>query len=606
MVIASLFARLGLKVDKRSFDNGRNELGQFTDNLRSRTKKAGKAIGGLIKRFALLAGALATAGGFRKAFNFGDQLTDLEIASRGSMGTLKDVETQILNVSDATGVAKEEILKGTRAFVSLTGDGKAAAASMGLFARVNVATKASMGDIATTAAAMAQNLKILPENMEQAFSVAIKSGKLGAVELKDFARLLPGLAPQFAAFAGGTGVKGLARMATALQKIRRGFGSASEAATGMQALMGQVVARAKQIEKAGFKVFDENDNLKSFDVIIKGILEKSKGGNAKILQRMFGSRKEAKRAILQLKDLGDSSDDLTKSLLGAKDVSEDFAKKSQSNAFKIRLAWNKVGNLFHKVFSRIITIVIKVMENLHKFRLVLVALGIAFTLVGRAAIAAGLKTLVAWAAALAPFLIITALILAAIVAFDKFSLMVSGKGLWENLKEGATAAFGFVMDQIAKTSAAFRAFMGEFSIKTATVSQIGGAPPNGLGISQGLEGKTREGKVIIDAHRKAATVFVNKLAASERLLSGGEKGSVMNLMRTAFLGGAEDTTFPTLSIPAVKQELIDEVTKESRAGNINLNVTNNIVNPKGSIQEIWKAAKQGTETGLRKAKATAN
>src|SRR5262245_15920561 len=197
MTIAELFVTLGIKADAKAIaeiDRFLRKSEKKADLFLDRwNKKAGKFLGGAIKTGLLAAGAGLAAvfvDGAKDALAFEKGLTRLDISSRGAMGSMRDVKNQILTVSRETGVAKEEILAGATAFVNLTGDGKAAKDSLMTFARVAQASGASMDDISAAAAAMNQNLKVNPAEFEKAFSILIRGGKLGAVELKDFAGLL--------------------------------------------------------------------------------------------------------------------------------------------------------------------------------------------------------------------------------------------------------------------------------------------------------------------------------------------------------------------------------------------------------------------------------
>jgi hypothetical protein len=88
----------------------------------------------------------------------------------------------------------------------------------------------------------------------------IVQGKAGAVELKDMAGELATLAPQFANFRGGKGTAGIREMGSAFQVIRTGAGSASEAATQFESLMGEL-AKPDVIRKLAaikIKIFDKD------------------------------------------------------------------------------------------------------------------------------------------------------------------------------------------------------------------------------------------------------------------------------------------------------------------------------------------------------------
>ncbi len=352
-------AKVELTADTRSFAK---QLKDASKRWAAFGKGVGKGFGRSIKGIgkSLAGGAGRAAGmlGFggaavmigseiQKTVKFEESLTRLKIASRGTIKNMGQFRDQVFAVSNATGVAREDVLQGASAYVTLTGDAKTASEAMGLFSRIQKATGSSMDDIASSAAAMTQNLKIAPEDFEKAFSILIAGGKAGSVELRDMAGLMASLAPLSERFAGGGGTSGLANLGAALQLTRQGFGSAEEAATGLQALMGAIVQHADKLEDAGVKVFtkdkDGTKRMRNFQEIVEAI------GNSKLakdptkLTKALG-RKEALAAFIQLTKVDGAWDDLAKSTMDAKDVSEDYATFQQSTSGQMQKAWNDIKN----------------------------------------------------------------------------------------------------------------------------------------------------------------------------------------------------------------------------------------------------------------------
>lgn len=306
----------------------------------------GKVAGGLLGGGALAGGALV-ASEAAKTMQFEENLTRLGINAGGAVGNLDDLRRRIFEISTETGVAREDVLAAAASFVALTGDGKAAANSMDLFARISKGTGSSMADIASSAAAMQQNLQIDPKQFEKAFSILIRGGKAGSVELKDMASLLAGLAPQAARFKGGLGTEGLADLSSALQLTRQGFGSASEAATGLEALMSAITAKAGKLRKAGVKVFDVGPDgtktLKSLPEIVEAIANSKLMKDPTALKDAFG-RTEALRAFEQLVKVKGAWSDLASETMTARDVAEDYATFQDSAAGRMQTAWNGAKN----------------------------------------------------------------------------------------------------------------------------------------------------------------------------------------------------------------------------------------------------------------------
>lgn len=307
---------------------------------------AAGALGGLLGGGAL-GGTALIASEAAKTIKFEESLTRLGINAGAAVGSLADVRRRVFDISSATGVAREDVLQAAASFVALTGDGAAAAASMELFAKISKGTGSSMEDIAASAAAMQQNLRIDPAQFEKAFSILIKGGKAGSVELRDLASLLAGLSPQAARFKGGVGTEGLADLAAALQITRQGFGSANEAATGLESLMSSIAQHAGRFEDAGIQVFDISADgtktLKSLPDIVNAIASSKLMKDPTALQKAFG-RTEAMRAFEQLVKVRGAWRDLSAETMAANDVAEDYATFQQSSAGRIQGAWNQVKN----------------------------------------------------------------------------------------------------------------------------------------------------------------------------------------------------------------------------------------------------------------------
>ncbi len=435
MKVADLFAELDIRPDKRS------------------VKAADKVLGGIKSQLLGIASAAAVAFGVRDALNFSRSMRRLETAAGGAMGTTKQLEDRILAVSDATGVAKEEVAAGAAAFVSLTGDADAAKSSMELFAKVQVATGGSMEDISKTAAALQQNLKIKPENFEKAFSILIAGGKAGAIELKDAAGVLSSLTPLMEQFEGGAGIEGLAELGASLQLSRQGFGSAKETATGLKALFGSFKQNAKKFEAVGIKIFDKDPKtgqktLRNFSDIISEIGESKLALDPTLLTRAFGS-KEAEAAFTQLTKNKGALEDLTQATLEANDVNEDYIETQANGAFKVAKAWNKLKNILARAFLIIARGLELILDHATETLIVIGALAAAFVILEFAAVKAMLATAASAIIAVLPFVLLAALIAAVIfVVQDLWSLFTGGPSVLADLHTAAVDAFVGIIEWV--------------------------------------------------------------------------------------------------------------------------------------------------------------
>src|SRR3954469_9055819 len=99
---------------------------------------------------------------------------------------------------------------------------------MPTIAKVATASGGDINDIAKTAFALIDNLKVGPEQLEKALSGLVAAGKDGRFELKDMAQHFPALTAQ-AQTLGLTGTAGSSSLAAALQVAMKGAGSTGEA-----------------------------------------------------------------------------------------------------------------------------------------------------------------------------------------------------------------------------------------------------------------------------------------------------------------------------------------------------------------------------------------
>lgn len=428
--VADLFAKLGFRVDKGSQAKAQASIGRFA----SATKKL----------LLPAAGAAAAVGFALKNALVGNQAFDkslvrLEVASKGLLGTSDQLKTKTLDVSDATGIARDAVLKGSASFISLTGDSKTAGEQMELFAKVSQGTGADMDDVARSGAAMSQSMGIAGEDFEKAFSILIAGGKAGSVELKDVAQVMAKLSAVSSNFAGGKGVKALADTSAALQLVTRAFGgSASEGANALQKLMGTMVKSAPKLKAAGVEVFSVDPETgkkvrRNFQDIIQDIENSTLSSDPTALAQAFGS-KEALAAFEQLVKNKDEWSNLAAEVLNANDVSEDYATVSRKASFQIAKAWNKAGNFMIKVADGITTFLFGIGENFEAIKITVLLVAAAFMVFRSAAVAAGIasaaagaKSAAMWLLGVAPLLLIILLIAALYLAVQDFISFLQGK-----------------------------------------------------------------------------------------------------------------------------------------------------------------------------------
>ncbi len=309
---------------ERALGQGRRKIHRFGVDIKGTLQRAVKGAFSGLSTVAGFAGAGALALGFRSAKDFEVRMSRLGIASEKTAAEMQKIRAQLLGISKATGQGPEEILGALERFQEKTGQLDVGVESMETWAKVATATGSQMEDVALTAAALQRNMGLGADQAERFFSILIRQGKEGAVELKDTSRLMASLSPLFSEF-GTKGVEGLAQMGAMLQIIEGGFQGADEAATGFQSLMVAIQKNAAKLERKGVQVFTDKTRTQMRDLreIIFQIDEKVA---RKDLLNVLG-RSEAYRAILQLMNRGeDGLDELVTKGLEANDVQKDFAR----------------------------------------------------------------------------------------------------------------------------------------------------------------------------------------------------------------------------------------------------------------------------------------
>jgi TP901 family phage tail tape measure protein len=317
-----------------------------------------RLVGGAMKGIAGLAGvagveivaALAASG--HAAFKFEESMTRLQIQSGRSAMEMTTFRDRINQVSRTTGVARGDVLAAATSFVSLTGDMETAEKSLETFAKVAVASGASMEDISRTAAALRQNMQVDPADMERVFSIILAGGKAGAIELRELSTLLSSITPSFSKF-GKTGAAGMAELGAMLQLTRQGFGSASESVTGLQGMMNAFAKNAKRFESAGVKIFEVRDGqkqLRGLRDIVADLGDSKLARDPTRLAKAFG-RIEGMKAFEQLVKVEGALDDLINKTESADDVGRDYAEFQESAAGRLKVAWNQAKQELAEFFT---------------------------------------------------------------------------------------------------------------------------------------------------------------------------------------------------------------------------------------------------------------
>ncbi|MEZ4437712.1 MAG: hypothetical protein R3B72_01370 [Polyangiaceae bacterium] len=212
---------------------------------------------------------------------------------------------------EVRGVSTKDVLAGTSAFVTETGDLDFGRKIQQALAEVALASGADTTDVARDAAALYTNFGVRDaEGMRKALAGQIVQGKRGAFELKDAAQYLPSMAASAAAFDIGKGSNAVARLGGLTQIARESTGRGATAATAVEAMFRQLTAKAPELAKQGVKLTNKDGSRRDiFEVLAETVAKvtdkkalaqgvSARDAKNKGLQNIFGE--EGIRAIKPL------------------------------------------------------------------------------------------------------------------------------------------------------------------------------------------------------------------------------------------------------------------------------------------------------------------
>lgn len=285
----------------------------------------------------------------RSVFDVEKELTRLGIDANLSSAQMDAFRDQMMQVSNATGVSRLELVKAAHAYQILTGDAQGAIASTKDFADVAIAAGAAPRDIAEAAASMRKNLNLDPKDFRKGFDVLLNLGHKGALELRDFAGEMSGLAPQFKQFGGGDSLSQLTELGAAMETVKLNFKDASETATGLRQAMTSISKTkvAERLSAHGVEVWRIDPKTKAhvkrdfFDIIAD---IKKKIPDEKVLADVLGGRQESLRAITAMLEHYDEMVKLRREAANSDQVSVDSHRYLESATGRIGVAWERIKN----------------------------------------------------------------------------------------------------------------------------------------------------------------------------------------------------------------------------------------------------------------------
>lgn len=202
-------------------------------------------------------------------------------------------------IASKYGMDPAQIMKAHEAFVGLTGDLKTSRESMDEMAKLSAATGSNITEMAEAQANVANalgNTENKGAKVSAIMRVAAGQGKLGAIEIKNLATGMSGLAAKAPMFEGDTG-QNIEKLAALAQLARAGGGakSAREAITGVERFADTFAtpARVKEFKNAGVNVYTKSGKVRDpFELIKESLV--ATGGDplkmSKLFQSVMGKR----------------------------------------------------------------------------------------------------------------------------------------------------------------------------------------------------------------------------------------------------------------------------------------------------------------------------
>jgi TP901 family phage tail tape measure protein len=312
----------------------------------------------------------------RKTMEFEDSLADLAIRGNKNNEWMARAREQMLDVSRATGISKDQIAGFSIKFTELTGDAQSSVDLLDDMSKVAVATGADIQNLASVFDQLSGSLGISKDRAYDVFNILRQQEKLGAVGFRGIAQALPTLAPLAGAMFRQTGIGAAKDVGALLQLSKRGTESVPEATTAAKNFLMQVARKAPDIEKKlGISLYDEQGNFKRLSEIARLIGEGLKGMEAKDIGKMakwFGTRGVKTAAVLSqvartgwTKASGSRASAAALFGAGSADVlSADYERRMQTRGARFRRRMAELEATAHEAFLPLLDKLIDLMPTL--------------------------------------------------------------------------------------------------------------------------------------------------------------------------------------------------------------------------------------------------
>lgn len=310
----------------------------------------GSAVGSIAGNLAMRGFDLMVDQG-KQVLDFNRELVRFGIDLRKMPNEMEAVGKGIRRISSETGLGAMEVLKAGRAYADLAGAGAFTMEKMSLIARAAQASGAQVSDMASLMFTLTENMKVPPSDLEDTIGGLVNQAKDGSIHFKELAQELVALGPVYSQF-GVQGRQGAIQLGAMMQVARRGFGSASEAGTGVLRILRSLPQHASKFRKFGVEVFKPGSktDLDTFDNIFNKIRNSKLKMDREALIKAFG-RTEGERFYQLLVMANDEYQKLIDAGKMNGVVTRDLGTYVESTAGRMDTAMQRLKNAVAEAFT---------------------------------------------------------------------------------------------------------------------------------------------------------------------------------------------------------------------------------------------------------------
>lgn len=282
----------------------------------------------------------------KKILDFNEELIRLGIDLDKTPAQMEAVGAGIRRISDEVGIGADKVLAGGRAYADLAGEESFTMEKMALIARSAQASGADVKDMAELMFTLTENMKVPPNELEDTIGGIIQQAKKGSIHFRELAHELVALGAVYQQF-GITGRAGANQLGAMMQIAMHGFGSPSEAATGIMRFMRSLPQHATKFAAAGVNIFKpgSKSDLLPLENIFAQIKKSPLSLDRAALIKSFG-RTEGERYYQLLKDMTEQYEKLKIAGEANGVVIRDGAVFAESSAGRINIAMESLKNSF--------------------------------------------------------------------------------------------------------------------------------------------------------------------------------------------------------------------------------------------------------------------